>query len=138
MAAADGGTTGTDGAGGGQPPGVRIDRADNSAFNFGQGGSASTTNTTYGGGQGPDPAQRALLDAVRKLREDLDRFVATDDTRVLDAELVAAEDEIDTSGAASRTRLEALRDALATAGTFVAALGSGVAVSESVASLLRG
>ncbi|AXK34556.1 hypothetical protein DVA86_19805 [Streptomyces armeniacus] len=144
MAAADGGTGGGSGAGtgggsGGEaqpPPEVRIGTANNSAFNFGAHGTANTTNVTDAAPQ--DAAQHELLEAVHALRQDLERFVATEDTRVLDAELVAAEEEIGTSGAASRTRLERLRDALAAAGTAVTALGSGAAVGESVAALLRG
>jgi hypothetical protein len=75
---------------------------------------------------------------VRTLRGDLGRLVSTDTTEVLDAELVATEEEITQDGAAGRGRLERLRDSLATAGSIVTALGSGVAVGQAVTALLGG
>lgn len=115
---------------------VRIDSAQNSAFNFGDHGSAQTTNITPTDGQ--DPAQQELLAAVRSLREDLGRLVATEATEVLDAELVATEQEITQDGAAERGRLERLSTSMAAVGEAVTALGSGVAVGQAVATLLGG
>ncbi|MEO3978547.1 hypothetical protein [Streptomyces sp. CAU 1734] len=134
MAAADGGTGG--GSHGG-PPNVHIGSADNSALNFGSHGSA-TTNNTWAAGPAADPAQRELLEAVRALRDDLGRFAPFDSREILDAELVATEEEITSSGAAAPGRLERLRGALAVAGGSVAALASSIAVGEAVTALLRG
>ncbi|MGW6457606.1 hypothetical protein ACWF94_17100 [Streptomyces sp. NPDC055078] len=115
--------------------GNHIGSVDNSALTFGANSTATTTNTTHAA---TDPAQQALLAAVRELRADLARFTAAPAAEVLDAELVAAEEEIAASGAVGRGRLERLRGGLASAGDLVAALGSGVAVAELVAALLGG
>nr|EIF93421.1 hypothetical protein [Streptomyces tsukubensis NRRL18488] len=104
---------------------------------FGAGSTASTVNHTAGAVV-DDPVQRELLAAVRALRADLERLVATAGTEILDAELVAAEDEITASGAAGPARLERLRGALTTAGEWVGVLGSGVAVAELVTALTGG
>ncbi|MFI6285137.1 hypothetical protein ACIBCM_10315 [Streptomyces sp. NPDC051018] len=148
MARSDGATGGQGGSpeaprsqerGPGQPQAsqgmsIRIGSLDGSAVNFGSHGSATTTNVTQ---TVAEPVQqRELLEAVRALREDLARFTATEDMEVLDAELVATEEEITASGAADRNRLQRLRDSLTSAGEVVAALGSGLAVGELVASLL--
>ncbi|MFF0446776.1 hypothetical protein ACFYT4_10225 [Streptomyces sp. NPDC004609] len=146
MAGTDGGTGqrgGEPGASrepGAQQPGtpqgmnIRIGSLDGSAVNFGSHGSATTTHVTHAA---VEPVQqRELLEAVRALRGDLARFAATEDREILDAELVATEEEITASGAADRTRLQRLRDSLASAGDVVGALGSGLAVGELVASLL--
>ncbi|MFE0426667.1 hypothetical protein [Streptomyces sp. NPDC058953] len=119
----------------GPGPRVSIGTANNSAFAFGTYGNASTTNTTEVAG---DPAQRELLAAVRALRADLERLVASPAVEVLDAELVAAEDEITTEGAAGQDRLERLRASLTAAGEWVGALASGVAVAELVGALIGG
>ncbi|MFE4829100.1 hypothetical protein [Streptomyces sp. NPDC056672] len=114
-----------------------------SAIGIGDHNTVTNTNTntntgTGATGQVSDPAQAELLAAVRALREDLGRFVATDGTAVLDAELVAAEEEITTAGAAGPGRLAGLRDALALTGGVVGTLASGVAVGEAVGALLGG
>ncbi|MFI1013439.1 hypothetical protein [Streptomyces sp. NPDC020965] len=119
-----------------QRPGVHIGHAPNSAFAFGKGGSA-TVNNAPDTGQGA-VTQQELLQAVRELRADLGRFVATEATEVLEGELVSTEDEITASGSADRGRLVRLRDSLLTAGGLVSGLASGLAVSESVSALLRG
>lgn len=126
----------TDDAADGQREHVRIETANNSAFNFGEHGSAQTTNVVQAPGQ--DPAQQELLAAVRALREDLGRFVRNEETEALDAELGATEEEITGSGAAGPGRLRKLRDSLAAAGSVVTALGSGVAVGQAVTALLGG
>ncbi|WP_246150668.1 hypothetical protein [Streptomyces qinzhouensis] len=107
-----------------------------SALAFGANSTASTTNNT--GAAVDDPVQRELLAAVRALRTDLERLVATEATEVLDAELVAAEEEITASGAAGPARLERLRASLTAAGEWVGALGSGVAVAQLVTALVGG
>ncbi|MGW6745879.1 hypothetical protein ACWGDX_34940 [Streptomyces sp. NPDC055025] len=112
-----------------------------SAIGIGDHNTVTNTNTGAGAGatgQVSDPAQAELLAAVRALREDLGRFVATDGTAVLDAELVAVEEEITTVGAAGPGRLAGLRDALALTGGVVGTLASGVAVGEAVGALLGG
>ncbi|MFD8726409.1 hypothetical protein [Streptomyces sp. NPDC059611] len=85
-----------------------------------------------------DEAQAELLRAVRELRADLARFVTSDDTEVLDAELVSVVDEIETSGAAAPGRLARLQQALTAAGTVTGTLASGVAVAEALRALLGG
>ncbi len=125
-----------DDAAGRQRMSVRIDAAQNSAFNFGDHGSAQTTNITPADGR--DAVQQELLAAVRSLREDLGRLVATEATEVLDAELVATEQEIVQDGAVQRGRLERLSTSMAAVGEAVTALGSGVAVGQAVATLLGG
>ncbi|MFJ4966184.1 hypothetical protein ACIP6P_27675 [Streptomyces sp. NPDC088729] len=91
--------------------------------------------------QHPGPAdegQAELLRAVRELRADLARFVATDTTEILDAELVSVEDEIESAGAAAPGRLARLQQALTAAGALTGTLASGVAVAESLSTLLGG
>ncbi|MEV4877971.1 hypothetical protein [Streptomyces cyaneofuscatus] len=85
-----------------------------------------------------DEAQAELLRAVQELRADLARFVTSDDTEVLDAELVSVVDEIETSGAAAPGRLARLQQALTAAGTVTGTLASGVAVAEALRALLGG
>ncbi|MYR95113.1 hypothetical protein GTW60_16100 [Streptomyces sp. SID4937] len=85
-----------------------------------------------------DEAQAELLRAVQELRADLARFVTSDDTEVLDAELVSVADEIETSGAAAPGRLARLQQALTAAGTVTGTLASGVAVAEALRALLGG
>ncbi|MFF1417287.1 hypothetical protein [Streptomyces sp. NPDC058280] len=116
-------------------PGVRIGSVSGSAFSIGDHNTVTNTNGAEAAG---DPAQAELLAAVQALRADLARFVATDDTAALDAELVAAEEEITTAGAAGPGRLARLRDALAVAGGVAGTLASGVAVGQAVGALLGG
>ncbi|MFD5032786.1 hypothetical protein ACFVWX_22325 [Streptomyces sp. NPDC058220] len=116
-------------------PGVRIGSVSGSAFSIGD---HNTVTNTNGAQAASDPAQAELLAAVQALRADLARFVATDDTAALDAELVAAEEEITTAGAAGPGRLARLRDALAVAGGVAGTLASGVAVGQAVGALLGG
>lgn len=85
-----------------------------------------------------DETQAELLQAVRELRADLARFVTSDATEVLDAELVSVADEIETSGAAEPGRLARLQQALTAAGTVTGTLASGVAVAEALRALLGG
>ncbi|MGV9313234.1 hypothetical protein ACWDR0_13715 [Streptomyces sp. NPDC003691] len=115
---------------------VHIGTVSHSAMAFGAHSTATTHNTTAAAVD--DPVQRELLTAVRALRADLERLVATAATEVLDAELVAAEEEITASGAAGPARLERLRASLAAAGEWAGVLGSGVAVAELVSALLGG
>ncbi|MFF3751118.1 hypothetical protein ACFYYH_11745 [Streptomyces sp. NPDC002018] len=118
-------------------PAVHIGSVSGSAIGIGD-HNTITHHDTGGAGRPGDPAQAELLAAVRALRADLARFVASDSTVVLDAELVAAEEEITTAGAAGPGRLAGLRDALALAGGITGTLASGVAVGEAVAALLGG
>ncbi|WP_405647160.1 hypothetical protein [Streptomyces uncialis] len=115
--------------------GIRIGSVSHSALNFGSHGSATTTNSPPGSA---GPGQDALLAAVRALRADLTRLEATRDARILDAELVATEEEITGSGGAGPGRLALLRDSLADAGQVAGALVSGVALAELLAALLGG
>ncbi|MFE9252102.1 hypothetical protein [Streptomyces sp. NPDC007088] len=134
------GTSGTSGppdAAGGAPgrPTVHIGSVDNSAVGIGD---HNVVSHVRGRGPAPDPAQAELLAAVRALREDLGRFVATSQNEALDAELSATEGEIDTAGAAAPGRLARLRQALDLAGPLAASLASGAAVAQSLAALLGG
>ncbi|MEU3601362.1 hypothetical protein ABZ714_21975 [Streptomyces sp. NPDC006798] len=117
-------------------PPVHIGSANNSAFAFGSHARASTVNNPTA--PGGDPVQLELLEAVRTLRADLERLVPTPAIEVLDAELVEAEAEISSAGAAGPARLERLRTSLAAAGEWVGALGSGVAVAQLVTALVGG
>lgn len=85
-----------------------------------------------------DPAQEELLRAVRELRADLERLVPDDRTAVLDAELAAAQGEIEEAGQAGTGRLERLRQVLAHAGEVTGLLASAAAVAQAVAGLLGG
>ncbi|MCK7622954.1 hypothetical protein MUU72_07560 [Streptomyces sp. RS10V-4] len=85
-----------------------------------------------------DPAQEELLRAVRALREDLGRAVATPEVQALADELAGTEEEITGSGAAAPGRLARLRGALTDAGAVVGLLASGAAVVQAVAALLGG
>ncbi|MET9515996.1 hypothetical protein [Streptomyces sp. NPDC002994] len=85
-----------------------------------------------------DPAQEELLLAVRELRADLDRLLATETTTVLDAELVSTAEEIEAAGQATPGRLARLRDALTAAGPSVEVLASGAAAVAAVGALLGG
>ncbi|MFF8784212.1 hypothetical protein [Streptomyces sp. NPDC015125] len=92
------------------------------------------------GGAGPsaDPAQEALLHAVRALRDDLSRAVESPQITALSGELAETEAEIEGSGAAGPGRRARLRTALADAGAVVGLLASGAAVSQAVAALAGG
>lgn len=120
----------------GRPAGVHIGSVHGSAVSIGDHSSAHNVNNHADGSQ--DPVQAELLEAVRALRGDLARFLATDGTARLDAELAAAEDEIAGSGAASRSRLARLREALTLVGPVTSGLASAVAVAQSVRTLLGG
>ncbi|MEV1090594.1 hypothetical protein [Streptomyces microflavus] len=85
-----------------------------------------------------DESQAELLRAVQELRADLARFVASDTTEVLDAELVSVADEIETAGGAAPGRLARLQQALTAAGALTGTLASGVAVAEALRALLGG
>ncbi|MFC9857344.1 MULTISPECIES: hypothetical protein [unclassified Streptomyces] len=85
-----------------------------------------------------DETQAELLRAVRLLRADLERFVPSDTTQILDAELVSVEEEIETGGAAAPGRLARLQEALTAAGALTGTLASGVAVGQALAALLGG
>ncbi|MFF9477828.1 hypothetical protein [Streptomyces sp. NPDC014733] len=92
------------------------------------------------GGAGPaiDPAHEELLRAVRELRQDLARMVATPQVEELGGQLDDTETEIAAQGAASPGRLARLRAALADASSVVGLLGSGAAAVEAVAALVGG
>lgn len=83
-----------------------------------------------------DPQQEELLRAIRELRADLTRVVASERTAALDAELSGAEDEIEGTGAAGPGRLARLRQALADADALTGLLASGAAVAQAVAALV--
>ncbi|MFI8434990.1 hypothetical protein ACIGJO_14740 [Streptomyces sp. NPDC079020] len=83
-----------------------------------------------------DETQAELLRAVRELRADLERFVASDATEILDAELVSVAEEIEGAGAATPGRLARLREALTAAGALTGTLASGIAVGQALAALL--
>ncbi|MFB7634448.1 hypothetical protein ACFC0M_26345 [Streptomyces sp. NPDC056149] len=85
-----------------------------------------------------DPAQEELLRAVRTLREDLDRAVATPEVQALSTELADTEGEITGTGAAAPGRLTRLRTALTDASAVVGLLSSGAAAVQAVGALLGG
>ncbi|MGR8008805.1 hypothetical protein [Streptomyces hypolithicus] len=118
-------------------PSVQLGTVHNSAVGIGSGNTVSNTNNNTGV-PARDPAQEELLAAVRQLRADLDRLIATDTTTVLDAELVSTEEEIEAEGRAAPGRLARLRDALTAAGPSVEVLASGAAAVAAVGALLGG
>ncbi|MEW1659500.1 hypothetical protein [Streptomyces sp. NPDC093707] len=97
-----------------------------------------TGSNVQGAAPAVDPAQEALLQAVRALREDLGRAVETPEVRALTAELADTEGEITGSGAAAPGRLARLRTALSDAGAVVSLLSSGAAAVQAVGALLGG
>ncbi|MGW7053809.1 hypothetical protein [Streptomyces sp. NPDC054887] len=115
---------------------VHVGTVHNSAIGIGNGNTVSNTNNVAVPSR--DPAQEELLLAVRQLRADLDRLVASDATVVLDAELVSTEEEIEGGGEATPGRLARLRDALVAAGPGVEFLASGAAAVAAVGALLGG
>ncbi|MBT2529555.1 hypothetical protein J7E91_30225 [Streptomyces sp. ISL-99] len=123
-----------------EQPSVHVGTVNSSAIGIGSGNTVTNTNTTTHNSAVParDPAHEELLLAVRQLRADLDRLVATDTTTVLDAELVSAEEEIEEAGQVTPGRLARLRDALTAAGPSVEVLASGAAAVAAVGSLLGG
>jgi hypothetical protein len=98
------------------------------------------TVTNYEGDGRPqrDALQGELLAAVRELRRDLTRAVATDRTAALDTELAGTEAEIAAEGEAGTATLTRLRRAPADAGAVTAVLASATAVAASVRALLGG
>ncbi|MEV5968804.1 hypothetical protein [Streptomyces sp. NPDC051921] len=94
--------------------------------------------TVRGSEPARDPRQEELLRAVRELRADLTRIVASEQTTALDAELSDAEDEIQGTGAAGPGRLTRLRQALADAGAVTGIFASAAAVGQAVGVLLGG
>ncbi|MFC8739205.1 hypothetical protein ACFT5D_05005 [Streptomyces sp. NPDC057144] len=84
------------------------------------------------------PDQEELLQAVRRLRDDLTRLVTTDETEELVRQLSETEDEIQTTGRASEGRLTGLRTAMQDAATALGLLASGAAVGQAVSALLGG
>ncbi|MFG3496751.1 hypothetical protein [Streptomyces sp. NPDC047886] len=119
---------------------VHIGSVTGSAFAIGDHNHISTVNTPSGGPR--DAAAAELLAAVRELRADLSRLTAAVAERaqvaVLDAELVAVEDEITSGDPVTPGRLARLRDALVSAAPVVELLASGGAVATAVAALLGG
>lgn len=116
------------------PRGVHIGSVTGSAFAVGD-------HNTVTQNQNVAPVadeQAELLRTVLELRADLARFVATNATEALDAQLAAVAEEIETEGAAAPGRLARLRDSMEAAGAFVATLASGVAVGHELAALLGG
>ncbi|MGW7415549.1 hypothetical protein [Streptomyces sp. NPDC054863] len=115
-------------------PGISVGPVTNSAFVVGD---HNDVRNEHHGDSGAaavprDADQAELLLAVRNLRADLARCTRTEPIAVLDAELVAAEDDITTTGAAAPSRLARLRTALTTAEGVTAMLASGVAVGQAV------
>ncbi|QWQ41617.1 hypothetical protein KME66_11785 [Streptomyces sp. YPW6] len=115
-------------------PAVHIGSVTGSAFAVGD----HNTVTQHQHAGPADATQAELLRAVRELRADLARFVTTDTTQALDAELVSVSDEIETAGAAEPGRLARLQRALDAAGALTGTLASGVAVAEALSALLGG
>ncbi|MER7622523.1 hypothetical protein [Streptomyces sp. NPDC126503] len=120
-------------------PATRGINISNAHGNVSVGDNNQVSYTVHGAGAAArDPLQEELLTAIRALRADLGRLVATDETTVLEAELADAEDEIEGTGAAGRPRLARLRLALTDAGAVTGILASGVAVGQAVGALLGG
>ncbi|SCK15648.1 hypothetical protein H181DRAFT_01056 [Streptomyces sp. WMMB 714] len=83
-----------------------------------------------------DEATRAVLDAVRDLRRQMEVFAASDETRDVGGELDRIEGEITRTGRADRGRLERLRERLESGSTAVGALASAATVVQAVAGVL--
>ncbi|NBM20229.1 hypothetical protein [Streptomyces sp. GC420] len=96
------------------------------------------TVTSNAAPAGSDAAQEELLLAVRELRADLARLVATPQTEALAGELAETEEEIANTGRAGTGRLTRLRASLQDAATATGMLASGVAVGQAVGALLGG
>ncbi|MFI8827471.1 hypothetical protein [Streptomyces sp. NPDC053431] len=94
--------------------------------------------TARGSEPARDPRQEELLQAVRALRADLTRLVASEQTAALDAELSGAQEEIEGTGAAAPGRLTRLRQALADAGAVTGLFASAAAVGQALGALLGG
>ncbi|WP_406496758.1 hypothetical protein OG936_21675 [Streptomyces sp. NBC_00846] len=123
------------GAPDGQQPAVHLGSVTNSAFAI---GNDNTVAQHHHHAAEPGDTHAELLRAVQDLRADLGRFVASDTTEILDAELVSVTDEIETTGTAAPGRLARLQEALTAAGALTSTLASGVAVGQAVAALLGG
>ncbi|MEU6353966.1 hypothetical protein ABZ896_32320 [Streptomyces sp. NPDC047072] len=81
------------------------------------------------GASGRDAATEELLAAVRELRADLTRVRATDRTAELDTALAETEEEIVTTGQATPTRRERLRQLLDDSQALVGLIASAGAVA---------
>ena len=95
--------------------------------------------TSYTGSAPPpqtDEATRALLEAVRTLRTQMELLAADDDTRDVDGELNEIEGEITRTGRADRGRLARLRERLESGSTVVGALASAATVVQAAAGVL--
>nr|WP_189304671.1 hypothetical protein [Streptomyces albospinus] len=101
-------------------------------------GNHNTVTHHQGSAPAPDPAQQELLQAVRALREDLERLVGSPEITALTAQLADTEGEITDTGAAAPGRLARLRTALTDAGSVVGLLSSGASVVQAVSALLGG
>ncbi|MFC9393454.1 hypothetical protein ACFTWS_09855 [Streptomyces sp. NPDC057027] len=110
----------------------------NTSGNVVIGDNNTVTSTVNGAEPARDARQEELLQAIRRLREDLGGVVPSEQTAALDAELSDAEDEIEGTGSAGTGRLAALRRALTDAGAVTGILASGVAVGQAVGALLGG
>ncbi|MFI8912179.1 hypothetical protein ACIGW4_11215 [Streptomyces sp. NPDC053513] len=110
----------------------------NTGGNVTIGDNNTVTSTVNGTQPVRDARQEELLQAIRRLRADLEGVVPTEQTTALDAELSDAEDEIEGTGRAGTGRLTALRRALRDAGAVTGILASGVAVGQAVGALLGG
>ncbi|MDG9720928.1 hypothetical protein [Streptomyces sp. DH24] len=107
-------------------PHVRIGRADNSSFAFGDHARAETRNTTSAG---RDETAEELLAAVRELRADLTRLRQSEETARLDEALADTEGEITRTGTAGEGRLARLREVLTDAQNIVTLFASAGAVA---------
>ncbi|MEU5364711.1 hypothetical protein ABZ354_14685 [Streptomyces sp. NPDC005925] len=105
---------------------VRIDRADNSAFAFGENARAETRNAAPAG---RGEAGEELLRAVRQLRADLTLLRASEQTARLDEALADTEGDITRTGAAGEGRPARLRTVLADAQNIVSLVASAGAVA---------
>ncbi|WP_031079380.1 hypothetical protein [Streptomyces sp. NRRL S-118] len=121
---------------------VHIGSVTGSAFAVGDHNEVSTVNGLAAGPPAAEEQTAALLTAVRELRADLARLTSAVTQRtevaVLDAELVAVEEEIEAGDAVATGRLARLRAALVSAAPVVELLASGGAVATAVAALLGG
>lgn len=103
----------------GQEPNVRI--GDVSGSTFAIGSHAHAESHQHGTGT---PADQELLAAVRKLRADLARVRATEQTAALGEALADTEAELTRTGQASPTRRERLREVLADSQALLGVLAS--------------
>ncbi|MGI5457236.1 hypothetical protein ACQEWB_29535 [Streptomyces sp. CA-249302] len=115
----------------GSEPGVNIGNiSGNNTFAVGSHARAESHHVHQGGGPQLDETAQQLLEAVRALRADLQEKVrSSEQTVALDAALAETETEITTTGQATPTRRERLRELLTDSQALLTVLASAGAVA---------